>query len=61
MTLTIRFQFAQLSHRSLVGVDAPSEPAHIDNKQVQDRPAESLPYPQIGGADNVMLETEGPP
>ena len=29
--------------------------------QVQDRPAEPLPYPQIRGTDNVILETEGPP
>ena len=29
--------------------------------QVQDQPAEPLPYPQIGGTDNVILETEGPP
>ena len=28
---------------------------------VQDRHAESLPYPQIRGTDNVILETEGPP
>ena len=28
--------------------------------QVQDRPAEPLPYPQIRGTDNVILETEGP-
>ena len=28
---------------------------------VQDRPAESLPYPEIGGTDNVILETDGPP
>ena len=29
--------------------------------QVQDRPAEPLPYPQIRGTDNIILETEGPP
>ena len=29
--------------------------------QVQDRPAEPLPYPQIRGTDNVILETKGPP
>ena len=29
--------------------------------QVQDRPAEPLPYPQIRGTDNVIIETEGPP
>ena len=29
--------------------------------QVQDRPAEPLPYPLIRGTDNVILETEGPP
>ena len=29
--------------------------------QVQDRPVEPLPYPQIRGTDNVILETEGPP
>ena len=29
--------------------------------QVQDRPAEPLPYPQIRGTGNVILETEGPP
>ena len=29
--------------------------------QVQDRPAESLPYPQIRDTDNVILETKGPP
>ena len=29
--------------------------------QVQDPPAEPLPYPQIRGTDNVILETEGPP
>ena len=29
--------------------------------QVQDRPAEPLPYPQIRGTDNVILETERPP
>ena len=29
--------------------------------QVQDWPAEPLPYPQIRGTDNVILETEGQP
>ena len=29
--------------------------------QVQDRPSEPLPYPQIRGTDNVIHETEGPP
>ena len=36
-------------------------PSLLTALQVQDRPAESLPYPQIGGADNVILEIEGPP